>query len=1302
MESIDEITNSSNQTFEPEDGLFNLNSLQKQTRPQREIILNQPTINLEETEIGIVDDQDEADFRLVKEFPTVSIQGNNLEINRPLDLISKGNNRPILFAPVYKTEEFHQDDFDDIETVVKPNVHTLETSVIIDDCSIKVGITHNNNNNKFNMAYISETLEVEENLKSDTKDLKNNNSQMQPLRTLYENANENININLNSFAHGSKDIVKIKQNRYALSQQVYELSSQNTEFCREIQDEKEEKQMNAEYFETENLYNQEQLDKSDSIEIQNLPNQNEFTDTEEYSHLEQIPADTAQYVKVNEACHLDDEGQESVENVLKTRVLSQSDLLELESDLHLANDLSDVRISIERSNCIINPDEEMNKIEKIEMTAPFNLPFYSQIIESTTESTNFIQENDDQQFQTNFIESHTLTQSIVHVQRPICQYAKETENFLRNEDDWKNESTDDLDSEVSIKILNQKNVEDTMGLIVDKKLLVWLNYPKTIPLNSEVDDETKLLDEKLDFLYENIRIEQADDDSRKTRENENIINIEKVLSYFISNQEEIEDNVEILKYLPQFRPELQQVILNKQFTHFDLETQNVVKINSSPLKLNNPVELSTHENFEMLQETDESSIKEMEEYTHFDTSSNSLLQFIEGEQQHVYVEKPKCFAIPIQREQNFSINEEFSNDYVEAKVKFDVSPYNDNNLMESTSVRTTLIFNAPYNKRISEIEEIPTELNDESLLDQSANLSIRHIEIPISESIIQQEIYHNEHLIQINENDLNNQETWLSERDAMEPRTSTSLELEPVYNKISYNCDLKSITSYYDEDLEENSDAKTAKNEFTMSFLNAIEQFDPDLNSTDETTLSIDTDDEYLGSFMEQVEKFEVITNDHVFMNSSCANVLHHTIEEARTLVKLNPQNANINREGELLNVLAEQLELPKWEQSENLIVDDRLVTKTDFKSIQPCFDPIEIKIDKAEIENDEMSEKDDTSSASESSGHVHLIESVEVITQHNSNINDNSNQHIHKVDTNRLKIREKSTNEDSHPDSRYKVNFKKEELVDLREITEGLLNTDENNEKGKRYNQKEFAKKFVGQIIHLSSSKLIEIENTNNHTMLKLENVHDVSNSKLFTEEDQEHSHVKTFESKKSEAYESQFENFNFNKLSNKSTSEIIESLSHLKSDISKHLNDASTKCTCCQSQEHRKSKLESEFYDPNLDIMLNETRYSNENYDEEGDGSLRGAREEMFEKFSNRLHSSSNYGNNNENNLSNEYENNNFSSTLLINHTNKMNDEITYENNNFFTSSYSPIKLAENSINAVKNERIANTSQVSFRRYN
>ena len=46
---------------------------------------------------------------------------------------------------------------------------------------------------------ISETLEVEENLKSDTKDLKNNNSQMQPLRTLFENANENININLNTF-----------------------------------------------------------------------------------------------------------------------------------------------------------------------------------------------------------------------------------------------------------------------------------------------------------------------------------------------------------------------------------------------------------------------------------------------------------------------------------------------------------------------------------------------------------------------------------------------------------------------------------------------------------------------------------------------------------------------------------------------------------------------------------------------------------------------------------------------------------------------------------------------------------------------------------------------------------------------------------------------------------------------------------------------------------------------------------------------------------------------------------------------
>ena len=1305
--NMDNMENTSIQNVEDDDTLTTLGPRRLTSKPN--LVLNQPTINLIDTELGFADDVEEA--RPLDEYPTVSIETNTL-INRPSDLHSQTHTRSILFAPVYKTEEFDQDSAHELHGDDNGDLRTtIETSVTIDDCTIKVGIT-NYTHSKLNMASINETDELPDN------STKTNTTQ--PLRNFYESASENININLNSFAHGTKDITETKHNRYALPQQIYELSNQNTEFCQEIHIDNGE-QINPDYQEEETNDTHEQVKKISKVTIENAPNMNEVSiPEEECSELTQDELDSTH--DSNDHILIEESVDSGV--VSKTRVLSKSDLIDVEEDQYTTVDLGSTEIKIETSNCVIDLQKahDLSAIERVERADPFNMPVYNEIIETTTEVIHTDIETPEQ-YQTNITETQIVTQTLQRVQPPILPFGKETQSFIPHTDDWQIESADELEPDVSENYLQQNQEEDSIEHVDgehDKKLLLWLNYPKTIHLDSELNDETRLLDEKLDFLYENMRVE---DSTISDSQDQNIINIERVLSYFISNQEEIADAGDnVLNLLPQMRPELHQVILNKQFVHFDLETQNMVQINTAPLELNNPCEMSTSEKFEQVDS--DQSVRETEEYTQFNASSNMIMQFLE--EQRVFIENTQCFTVPVQsheeadlneefrnddfvqsnafsqeisiteeprettsvrttlvlnapqhqnlNEEDYSVNDEFQHEFVESTTLNPTLLAQENDLAERTSVRTTLVLNAPYNRRINPNEdtEIPIELSG---FDRSANATCKHIETPMSESVFHEEVFHTEHLMRFS-GETNNPE-WLSEQDFIEPRTSTSLEMEPKCTRINYNCDLKSITSYFDEeDLEENSEIKPAKNEYTTSFLNAIEQFDPNLNTTDETTLSIDSDDECLGSFMEQIEKFEVISNDHVqFVNSSCANVMHHTIEEARTMVKLNPQCANVRKEGALLNVLAEQLELPKWEQSENLIVDDRLVTKTDFKSIEPCFNPIEIKIEKAEIEHDDES----SSSSSTSSSNVHLIESVEVITQHSSNVT--TNQHIHKVDTNRLKIREKQSGQEQD-DSRFKVNFKKEELVDLREISEGLLDdSDETHTSpNKKHNQKEFAKKFVSQIIHLSSSKLLEIEQSHDD-LLKIEHKNNTSVLNDASESVNEHSVADEDKRNKDES----LDQFNFNKMSTKTTSEILESLAHLKTDIIKHLTDdakqPAKKSACCPG-----NRQESEVYDPNYVLYENE-------YEEDDEDSL---------KFSNRLHSSSNYGHAN-NYTHNEYEPQaHFSSSIIINQTRTKRDEDEDDvnesrDNNLFVSAFSPIRLLDNSL-ANDNNTTLQPHQVRF----
>jgi hypothetical protein len=498
-------------------------------------------------------------------------------------------------------------------------------------------------------------------------------------------------------------------------------------------------------------------------------------------------------------------------------------------------------------------------------------------------------------------------------------------------------------------------------------------------------------------------------------------------------------------------------------------------------------------------------------------------------------------------------------------------------------------------------------------------------------SITQQEILHDEHADKISTNT-----EWIEEMNCIEPRTSSSMELDNVdrINQVNFNIDSKSVSYADEEELdylivnEFNEDLKNPKTKNdTASYQNAIEFFDP-MNTTDETTLSINSDEE-LGSFIEQVEKYEIISNDNILnkvdqadspTTYNCANIIQHSVEEERTLLLFDNQtetkiNSEFSVERDNLKRLVEQIETPKWEQPSKLDDDHYInenLTNTNYTTVQKkeCFRPIEIKIQRNNNPDTESLSENETSTSdsSSTSGNVHLIESVEIVTHHqgdsNCQIIENLVQdvHIHKVDINRLRIKEKtckSSEKAEENDTKYKVNFKQEELVDLR-------GEDESTEQMDLTTDKVFAKKFAQQISKLSSSKIIDIEQ-----------------NRFIDSED-------SLDNTLNDESIHKYENLNFNKISAKSTSEILESLSHLKTDIGKHLTDSVIEKVenTNQNETSFKSKNEMDFFDSN-DMLLSEPPCNiNINYDDEG--SLKEAQEEFFENFSNRLHSSSNYDNN------------------------------------------------------------------------
>lgn len=808
------------------------------------------------------------------------------------------------------------------------------------------------------------------------------------------------------------------------------------------------------------------------------------------------------------------------------------------------------------------------------------------------------------------IDKERIVYDKVEIKNPIKPMLKESQKNLDDEIVQEtirelNESKDDLLEQVEVKreISSLKNNPD-------KHLLLWLNYPKISNSQTEINfSETRSIDEKLDYLYERIRMDRHNDPNLET--DANIIHIERALSLFLSNQEKVEYQNEILRYLPITRPELENLIMNKH-TNFDLENELVI---TRPVELMHAYARNNDIIFE------EDSIEEFRNEREKYTSSTTLSIKKEIDLLNL-VKKSKVdsFSLAITRE-----------DDVKSERLGHLRAEND---QEVTVIK---INREPFNQAYTNQDQVAWETTE----DRSSSQRLARPTDKIAERLVLETI--TQHEIQIGENaQILNDHEWMKDMKSLEPRTSTSMDLDNINcaSQINYNCDTKSLSEVYwdQEELDDylimnkhniTIDNGVSKIEITNS-LNIVEHTDPRFNATDETTLSINSDEE-INSFFEQVEKLEIITNNEItnridkigkITTYNCANLLNQSLEEENTLIMDESHKRDdtfevknsikFTIEQDSLNKLVQQTEIPNWEQFscfKGLVMDPEKTTVTTVNDPDSFIKPVEINISKSNVLNDSISE---TSSTSDGSSKVHLIESVEIVTHHN-NLNDTSSLnehgdcnfrnfldengssiHIHKVDINRLKIREKpgkaGTGSNDNPEDakpKYKVDFNQEELVDLRnkpiQDQTNLDNSSEETNKIDINTDKIFARKFVEQVIQLSSRKLADIDHRSEY--------HEESLSK--------------------------YENMNFNKIASKSTSEILKSLSNLKSDIGKHLTDSVV--------EKVKS---SECFDTNEFLISEQIANDTQNL---ADCSLKEAQdEEFFDNLTNRLHSSSNYGNN------------------------------------------------------------------------
>lgn len=251
-----------------------------------------------------------------------------------------------------------------------------------------------------------------------------------------------------------------------------------------------------------------------------------------------------------------------------------------------------------------------------------------------------------------------------------------------------------------------------------------------------------------------------------------------------------------------------------------------------------------------------------------------------------------------------------------------------------------------------------------------------------------------------------------------------------------------------------------------------------------------------------QCETFTTLTNETTKKPQQTSSPIMDEFEDPTATTTANSNRFNLSLNLDDVGLVYEQIDLVPTKKEERV------------------FTPIEIKtemLNESQLNDESQSSAVSTTTTSSgmsdtTSGKVHLIESVEVVTHHNNNGDEDELVHVHRVDINRLKIKEKPNEAE-----RFRVKYKQEELLDLRgdKLTE--------DERLDLSTNKLFAKKFVEQIIQLSSKKLGLLTDENSR-------LHEED----FDDED-----------------ENTVNNADLNTVSNKTTSEILESLSNLRDDL-------------------------------------------------------------------------------------------------------------------------------------------------------
>jgi len=959
-------------------------------------------------------------------------------------------------------------------------------------------------------------------------------------RNLFQVAEENTVTNLNSFSHGDNDIKKVKLNHYGLAQEVIELNNaDNTSICDKLEQ------------------------PATSISIK----------------LNTVPVDQDENIQTNI-------------NIKLNEIRSLADLNHL-------------------------PAEQCENLE-------INIPDYSIPVHLT---------------QTNTFEqtSTMVNRSSVTVQQP-------------------------QDNQIEIKILNlttnDNNKLDESNEIPDKKLMRWLNYPQS-QLNDEDSTSISNVDEKLDFLYDKINSGQEN-----TSEIEpDIVKSEKVLNRIISCTEKIESDYELVHYVTQCRPELQQLIINNE-SDFKF---NEPKQNNKPICLNRASEeiendyqlqdsvkiddlikqsvnkcdsvesvlVKSHHEEDINNHKTESTIifnlptvgkiaRLDETSTEFydndlkENVSSKTVELICFETLNKIESEKTCMNVPLSIQMNENTQEIKSIDEFSVQLEIHqeqqletvvqtpfqelIAPYINsykyieekcNQFKEDTTKETLEIKTLPMNCELKQVCSLDQPIKWERVVvdnKQTNNDDIQKISQEIVKKVLFKSIIQSEQQPAETSTQMNND--WINDIKYIEPISAASNN-DSIMNNFVHKQELKEV------------------------FAN--------LNNTEDD----------IGSFIEQIEKIEVISTNNAKSEKNA--LVQHCIEEAEHVIhhsSVNATRTQFSIEKEKLNKLVQNIEVPKWEESSCLREQNMSLNELKESYVITNANDYYSTLKKVRVEEpgvllneticeDDVSLNDEASVTSNESSKIHLIESVEIVTHHdkdevNYKLNDskqsdnNINEkliHIHKVDINRLQIREKSPrkHKDLDNNSRFKVDFKQEEVIDLRDLRENNSGIDpdetfEQNGTVDMNSDKVFARKFVDQIVQLSTSKLADFEAQHQN-----QNIQDYDDSVL------------------------KYENINFNKISNKSSSEILESLSNLKINIGKHLTESIV------GNFNQDNKNSSMIHNNNKSIITSNlhdlskketTKMTSFNYDDDND-SLKEARDEFFENFDNRLHSTYNHGN-------------------------------------------------------------------------